>query len=456
MSTLGLILATAATSLPAQDRVAAIREAALGDDTAWSVVAGLTTEIGPRIAGSEAEARARRWAVARLKGLGFANVHVEPFDIANGWVRGDEAAEVVAPFPQPVRLTALGGSGATPSAGLAAEVVGFATLDALRAADPALVRGKIVYLGNQMAVARDGSNYGAFTGFRRRGPSVAARKGAVAIIIRSIGTDHDRLPHAGETDWAPGVTPIPAAALSVPDAEQVERLLAYGKPVTVRLLLTPRFVGPQQSGNVVAEVPGRDPSLPAIVVGGHLDSWDLGTGAIDDGAGAAITAAAAKLVMAAGRPLRTIRLVWFGAEEPGSLGGRAYGAAHAEACALTSEADFGADRVWRFQMSAAPEAKPMVDRIAAALQPLGIDWGGEASHSGSDVEPLVARGTARFALAQDGTRYFAIHHTANDTLDKIDPAQLRQVVAAWATVLAIAGDSPDPLGPVTPSPPAAH
>jgi Zn-dependent M28 family amino/carboxypeptidase len=253
------------------------------------------------------------------------------------------------------------------------------------------------------------------------------------------------------------VTPIPAAALAVPDAEQIERILTLGKPLVVRLVLTPRFVGPQHSGNVVAEVPGRDPTLPIIVIGGHLDSWDFGTGAIDDGAGVAITAAAARQVMAGGRPLRTIRLVWFGSEEPGGLGGEAYQLAHAtERHALASEADAGADRVWRFQMSTAPVAKPVVDRIAAALQPLDIAWGGEASHAGSDVEPLVAHGAARFALGQDVTRYFDIHHTADDTLDKIDPAQLRQAAAAWAVVLAIAADSPAEFGPVTPSTSAAH
>jgi hypothetical protein len=457
ISTLALLFVTFATPLPAQDRIATIRQAALNDDTAWSIIEGLTSEIGPRPAGSETEARARAWAVARLKALGFANVHVEPFDIADGWVRGEERAEIVAPFPQPLVLTALGGSGATPAAGFTGEVVAFATLDALRAADPVLIRGKIIYLGNQMAVARDGTNYAAFTPFRRRGPSVAAQKGAIAILIRSIGTDHHRVAHAGQTNWADGVSPIPAAALTVPDAEQVERILTRGKPVTVHLVLTPRRVGRQISGNVIAEVPGRDPALPIIVVGGHLDSWDLGTGAIDDGAGVAITTAAAKQVMAAGRPLRTIRLVWFGSEEPGGLGGEAYAAAHpADRPGLVSEADFGGDRVWRFMASTAPSGTPVVDRMAAALAPLGVDWGGETAQAGSDVWPLVDRGAARFALAQDGTRYFDVHHTADDTLDKIDRAQLRQAVAAWTMVLAVAADSAEPLGPVTPSTPAAH
>jgi hypothetical protein len=449
-ATLLLLSAAVASPLPAQDRIASIRAAALADDTAWSVVDGLTTEVGPRLAGSEAEARARGWAVTRLKALGFANVHIEPFGLANGWVRGAEQAEVLAPFPQPLRLTTLGNSGATAADGLTAEVVGFASLDALRAADSATVRGKIVYLGNQMVPTRDGASYGRFTIFRRKGPSVAAEKGAVAILIRSIGTDHHRLPHAGVTDWTPGIAPIPAAALSVPDAEQVERLLARGR-LTVRLLLTPRFVGRAASGNVVAEVPGRDPSLPILVVGGHLDSWDLGTGAIDDAAGVAITTAAARQVMASGRPLRTIRLVWFGAEEPGGFGGEAYQRAHSgEQPALVAEADFGADRVWQFLATTAPAGKPVIDRIAAALKSLDIAWGGETAHAGSDVSPLVAQGAARFALAQDGTRYFDIHHTADDTLDKIDRSQLNQAVAAWAVVLAIAADSPAAFGPVKP------
>jgi carboxypeptidase Q len=441
---LPLLLAAA----PGADRIAALREAALEDDLAWEITEGLTTEIGPRLAGSEAEARARDWAVRKLKSLGFSNVRIEPFDIPY-WVRGEERAEVTAPFPQKLAITALGNSGATPAEGLTAEVVGFDGLAALEAASPARVRGKIVFVDHHMTASSDGAGYGPFGQVRRAGPSVAARMGAAAIVIRSIGTDRHRVPHTGVQSWADGVTPIPAAALSVPDAEQLARILARGKPVTLKLVLTPRMAGTAKSGNVIAEVPGSDPQAGMILVGGHLDSWDLGTGAIDDAAGVAITTAAAKRVMEAGRPKRTIRLVWFGSEEIGLFGGKAYHEAHrGELHAAVGESDFGADRIWRFETRFAPSAAGVARQVALALQPLGIPQGGNDSREGSDIEPLIAAGVPVIGLSQDGTRYFDLHHTADDTLDKIDPVQLRQNVAAWTTVLGIIANDTTPLGPV--------
>jgi carboxypeptidase Q len=312
---------------PVEPQVAALRDSALHDDLAYAIVEGLTTEVGQRLAGTEAEARARDWAVARLKSLGFANVHVEPFTIPV-WERGVETAEIVAPFPQKLVLTALGNSGATPPEGLTGEIVAFDSVDALRSAPDSAVRGRIVFVDHRMMPTQDGSGYGQFGAPRRQGPTIASNKGAIAIVVRSIGTDHHRNPHTGVQSFADGTKPIPAAALSVPDAEQLMRIVARGKPVTMHLTLTPRFAGNGLSGNVVAEVPGRDPKAPILLVGGHLDSWDLGTGAIDDGTGIAIMAAAAKHIMDAGRPLRTIRVVWFGSEEPGGFGGIAYQKAH--------------------------------------------------------------------------------------------------------------------------------
>ncbi len=432
---------------------AELRDAALKDDVAWDVVEGLTTEVGQRLAGTEAEARGRDWAVAKLKSLGFANVHVEPFDMPV-WVRGAESAEIVAPFPQKLVVAALGNSGATPPAGITARIVAFASLDALIAADPATVRGKIVFLSHRMTPTQDGSSYGSFGTVRRLGPTEASRKGAVAIVIRSIGTDHHRNPHTGVQNFAAGVPPIPAGALPLPDAEQLDRILARGKPVTMRLVLTPRMTGVHRSGNVIAEVPGRDPQAGVILVGGHLDSWDLGTGAIDDAAGVAITTAAAKRILDAGRPLHTIRLVWFGAEEEGGFGGKAYRDRHAgEPHMLVAESDFGADRVWLFKTNFRDPAAPTANAIAAALLPLGIARGGNDAHGGTDVGAIaVARSVPIVDLAQDGTRYFDVHHTPDDTLDKIDPEQLRQNVAAWTTMLAVAADSAETLGPVKPTP----
>jgi hypothetical protein len=431
--TLSLPAAAPAQNVAQAER---LRDAALKDDVAWDIIEDLTTEVGPRLAGTEAEARAREWAVRRLKALGFSNVHVETYDMPV-WVRGEERAEIVSPYPQKLVLTALGNSGATPPQGISAEVIGFDTLADLEAAGDANVRGKIVFLTHAMTRTQDGSQYGYYGAVRRTGPSVASRKGAAAIVIRSIGTDNHRNPHTGVQTWAQGVSPIPAAALSIPDAEQLERMLERGKPVTMRLLLTPRNLGMRQSGNVVGEVRGTDPNAGIVLIGGHLDSWDLGTGAFDNAAGVAITAAAAKRIMDAGRPRRTIRVVWFGAEEVGGNGSKAYLEAHRnEKIVFVAESDFGADRIWRMDPGFAAANGALADRVANVLAPLGISRSTQAASAGADLGDWVKAGVAAVDLQQDGTRYFDYHHTPGDTLDKVDPEQLRQNVAAWTAMLA--------------------
>ncbi|HZF94326.1 MAG TPA: M28 family peptidase [Allosphingosinicella sp.] len=434
-------------------RAAQLRDEALSNDrVAWNITEDLTTEVGPRLAGTEAEERARAWAVARLNSLGFQGVRVETFDMPV-WVRGEERAEIVSPFPQPLVLTALGNSGATPARGLTADVVGFENIEDLERAPDAAVRGRIVFVSHQMPRTQDGSSYGYFGRARREGPSIASRKGAAAIVIRSIGTDYHRNPHTGVQTWAEGVRPIPAAALSLPDAEQLQRILlrANGRPVRMSLTLTPRNIGRRQSGNVFAEVPGRDPSAGIVMVACHLDSWDTGTGAFDDAAGCGIVTAAAHRIMQAGQPLRTIRIVWFGAEEVGLFGGLDYLRRHgSENHAAIAESDFGADRVWRFDSRLNAAARPVVDEIARLLFPLGVVRGPVTEASGSDIGPLSASGVPTIQLQQDGTRYFDFHHTPDDTLDKIDPSQLRQNVAAWTAMLAVTAEAPVQLGPVEP------
>jgi hypothetical protein len=423
-------------------------EALAKDEIALDIAEGLTTEIGPRLAGTEAEARAREWAVSKLKSLGFANVHIETYDMPV-WVRGEERAEILSPFPQPLAVTALGNSGATASTGLTAEVIGFDSLADLEAAPDAAVRGKIVFVTHGMTRTQDGSQYGYYGAVRRTGPSIASRKGAAAIVIRSIGTDGHRNPHTGVQMWQQGVTPIPAGALSIPDAEQLQRMLKRGRPITMRLLLTPRNIGMRQSGNVVAEVPGTDRNAGIVLIGGHLDSWDLGTGAFDNAAGVGITAAAAKRIMDAGRPRRTIRVVWFGAEEVGGNGSDAYRAAHQnEKIVFVSESDFGADRVWRMDPSLAPANAALADRIATLLYPLGIARSSQPASGGADLGDWVRAGVAAIDLQQDGTRYFDLHHTPDDTFDKIDPAQLRQNVAAWTAMVAAVANAREEIVPV--------
>ena len=442
------LLASAAPSFaqPVSPDVASLREKALKDDYAWDIVEGLTTDVGQRMAGTEAEARARDWAVRKLKAMGFANVRVESFDMPV-WTRGAESAAIISPSPQKLAITALGNSASTGPAGITGEIVAFHTLAELQAAPDEQVRGKIVFVSHSMPRTQDGSSYGAFRGPRSQGPSVASRKGALAIVIRSIGTDHHRNPHAGVMTFEEGVKPIPAGALAIPDAEQVQRILKRSRgPVTMHLTLVSHTTR-GSSGNVIAEVPGRDPSAAPILVSGHLDSWDLGTGAIDDASGVAIAAAAAKRIMDAGRPLRPIRIVWFGAEEVGLFGGLDYRAKHGkEPHYAIAESDFGADRVWKVDSRLGKEREAEAKALQAALEPLGVVHGALDKAEGSDISPLLADGLPGVTLAQDGTQYFDLYHTPDDTLDKVDPEALRQNVAAWTTMLAVlsGGIEPEP------------
>lgn len=443
-------IATLSPPVVTDPGIAALRDNALANDHyAWDITEGLTTEVGQRLAATEAEARAREWAVRRLTAMGFANVHVEPFTMPV-WTRGAESAEIVSPFPQKLVVAALGYSGSTGPEGVTGQIVYFPDVDALRAAPDGAVSGKIVFIDHNMMPAQDGSGYGQFGAPRRQGPTIASLKGALAIVIRSIGTDHHRNPHTGVQYFTDGAKPIPAGALTVPDAEQLVRIMKRGQPVTMHLTLVSQKTEGGRSGNVVAEVPGRDPNAPILLVGGHLDSWDQGTGAIDDATGVAIVTAAAKHIMDAGRPARTIRIVWFGAEEPGGFGGAAYAKAHGtEKYAIAGESDFGADRIWRFSTQLMKTNPAAYGQLTAALAPLGITKNDHGDADGTDVEATIKAGAPWVSLNQDGTRYFDYHHTPDDTLDKIDPAQLRQNVAAWTSLLAILSGGID-AGPKQP------
>lgn len=412
-------------------------------DVAWDLLAGLTSEVGPRMPGSEAEARARVWAEARLKGLGFSKVAVEPFRI-RGYVRGRDEANLLAPIPFKLAITALGYSGTTPEKGIEGDVVYFPTLDALKAAPAGSLSGKIAFIDHAMKRNQDGSGYGPYGQVRRAGPAIASGKGAIGVVIRSIGTDSHRNPHTGGTTFPDGVKPIPAGAVSNPDADLIARIARSGKAIRLSLTLTGKTTDNLPSGNVIGDLPGRDPSLPPILLGCHLDSWDLGTGAIDDAAGCAIITAAALKAQEGGAPLRTIRVLWAGSEELGGFGGKAYAEKHSEPHALAMESDFGAARVWRVQFNMADKA--LSDRIAAALSPMGIVRGSGKADGGTDVEPVIEKQKLSVVdLNQDGTHYFDLHHTPDDTLDKVDPAELAQNVAAWAEVLKVVANEAGPI-----------
>ncbi|QOV94933.1 M28 family peptidase [Novosphingobium sp. ES2-1] len=412
-------------------------------DVAWDLLAGLTSEVGPRMPGSEAEARARVWAEARLKALGFSKVAVEPFKI-RGYVRGRDEGSLLAPIPFKLAITALGYSGTTPEKGIEGDVVYFPTLDALKAAPAGSLSGKIAFIDHAMKRNQDGSGYGPYGQVRRAGPAIASGKGAIGVVIRSIGTDSHRNPHTGGTTFPDGVKPIPAGAVSNPDADLIARIARSGKAIRLSLTLTGKTTDNLPSGNVIGDLPGRDPSLPPILLGCHLDSWDLGTGAIDDAAGCAIITAAALKAQEGGAPLRTIRVLWAGSEELGGFGGKAYAEKHSEPHALAMESDFGAARVWRVQFNMADKA--LSDRIAAALSPMGIVRGSGKADGGTDVEPVIEKQKLSVVdLNQDGTHYFDLHHTPDDTLDKVDPAELAQNVAAWAEVLKVVANEAGPI-----------
>ena len=293
---------------------AKLRDRALtGDNTAWATAESLTTEVGQRLAGSPAARRAADWGVARMQALGFENVHIEPFPIV-AWSRGAESAEVIAPFPHKLSITGLGGSVPTPAGGIEAEAVIFPTYQALLDAPVGSLNGKIAVVTQAMIKFQGGDDYGSLNANRRAGPSEAAKRGAVAYLLRSLSTDDTRLPHTGFMNYAPDAPKIPAAALSTPDGQLLDNMAKRGRPIRIRLVLNSTS-GPAEGYTVAGEIRGREKPDEMLVIGGHLDSWDLGTGAIDDAAGIAITTAAAKLVAENGRPRRTIRVYMFGAEE---------------------------------------------------------------------------------------------------------------------------------------------
>ena len=453
MLAIGTANAATQTTVPATAVKTAeqLRDTAMNDNTAYQIVESLTTEVGPRLAGSAADERGREWAIARFKALGFDKVYTEQVTYPL-WERRSEHAEIVAPFPQPLDLIALGYSAGTPKGGLTAEVVHFATLDALKKADPASVKGKIVYIDERMQRHKDGHDYGIGSGIRVGGPVIAAKMGAAAFLLRSAGTDaNSRTPHTGVTGFENPKDAIPAAALSNPDADQLTRILGYGKPVSLKLDLDCGFNGSYTGANVIGEVTGKKHPDQVVAIGGHLDSWDPGTGAIDDGAGVAIAMAAGKLIHdLPQRPDRTIRVIAFANEEMGLWGGRAYADKHAKEVSqfqLGTESDFGAGKVWLMSASVKPEARGAIEQIAKVLAPIGVEYDAKKpGGGGSDLSQMHGKGMAALTLVQDGTYYFDYHHTANDTLDKIDPKELAQNVAVYAAFSYMAAQADGDFG----------
>ena len=427
-----------------------LRDDALQSNAAYQWVSDITTRFGARPAGSAKERAAGEWAAARLKAMGFDTAVVESFPY-HAWVRGaNDSIEITGPFPQKLAGVALGGSTAGE---VEAEAVIFDSWQAF-VDSTADVTGKIVVILQPMARSTAGEGYGATSGpIRWAGPMAAQKRGAVGFVMRSLSTDDHRFPHAGATNWSDGKG-IPAMAISSPDAEQLGRISAMqrkGEAGPVKIHMTSGAVFPPvgTSVNVVAEIKGSEHPEQVVVIGGHLDSWDLGTGAIDDAAGHAIAIAAAKSILDHGlRPKRTIRVVLWGSEEMSQpegfgSGGFNYARAHAaEAPNMVAamEADFGADKVITATLPATADAAygKTMNRL---LTPLGIAIKREPSTEGdSDTDVLYNLGVPCLTLNQDGYDYFNTHHTPDDVLDRIHPENLNQVVAAWsATLWMIAG-----------------
>lgn len=449
-----LALTLSAAPAVAQDaatiaRAEAVRDAALNQNIALDYLTQLTTRFGARPAGSKSEQDASAWAADYMRAQGFQNVRIEQFPLV-GWERGEESGSIVGTRPQRLVLAALGHSPGTNGV-IEAEVVRFDSLEALNAAPAGSLNGKIAYVdAGQMVRMQDGSGYGPLTRIRGAGPAAAAAKGAVAFIMRSVGSDEHRMPHTGTTRYVDGVVPLPGFALAAPDADTVSRLIGMGETVRLRLSSTAHTYQ-TVSQNVIGDIPGRSRPEEIIVLGSHMDSWDLGTGAIDDGAGGAITLAAARAIADSGRrPARTIRVVLYGSEEvaqptdTGNGGGaylRGIGAA-VEQHIIAGESDFGADRVYALGLPPGAQGSEFARAAARVLYPIGVLPSPQPElHGGADIGPLAEAGVPVFGLNQDGTRYFDLHHTADDTLDKVDPAQMSQNVAAWAALVWLIADS---------------
>ena len=421
-----------------------LQEAALTSDYAYRQVAHLSNNIGPRLSGSAQAQKAVEYVAAELKAVG-CEVRTEKIMVPH-WVRGEETAALTE-FPgqaagttQKIVLTALGGSVATAPEGLTAEVLVVRDFEELKSLGREKVAGKIVLFNHPFdkamaAQGRAGEAYGQAVVYRGDAPSAAARLGAAAALVRSAGSADFRLPHTGATNYAEGVPKIPAAAVTAEDAELLAALVPQGA-VRMKLLLTPQELPDVESFNVVGDVKGTVHPEQVVIVSGHLDSWDLGTGAIDDGAGVVVSMQVANLIKQLGlHPQRTIRVIAWMNEENGLRGGKTYAADHASELAnhfAAIETDGGAGHPLGMNMKGKPEMKAMLGPIAKILELSGAGLLGLVDHTGADIGPMEPAGVPTFHPIQDNRFYFQYHHTAADTLDKIVPKELAENAAVVA------------------------
>ena len=431
-----------------RERVDKIIAAARPDRGAYQKLAHLTDHIGNRLAGSAALDRAIAWAAQAMKDDGH-DVRTEKVMVPH-WVRGNESAELTAPITRSLHVLGLGGTIATPRAGLTAPVVvvhDWAELDA----QAAKVKGAIVLFDVAMPKWTEdkGSGYGETVEYRGRGASRAAKLGAVAVLVRSVTAHSLRTPHTGAMNYEDGIAKIPALAVTVEDATLITRLAGEG-PVSVHVHTEGKLLPDAVSANVIGELRGGDKPDEIVVIGGHIDSWDVGQGAHDDGAGVVTMMQALTTLRKLGLvPRRTIRVVLFTNEENGLRGGRAYAKDHAAelpSTVLAIESDGGGFAPRGFSVDVKPELQDRVKARIADITSLLSSIGATRvvlGHSGSDIGPMAPAGVPTLGLDVDGRTYFDIHHTEADTLDKVDPAQLADDVAAVAALAYVVADLPD-------------
>jgi len=430
-----------------RDPVSKLVSAATADQAAWQRLAVLTDTFGHRLSGSPGLEGAIAWAVAEMKKDGLDNVRAEPVMVPR-WVRGRESLELIDPVVRPLAMLGLGGSIGTPREGVVADAIVVSSFNDLesRARDAA---GRIVVYNVPFI------DYGQTVQYRAYGPSRAARLGAVAAVVRSVGPMGLRTPHTGSFSYAPDGAKIPAAAISAEDANQLQRMQDRGERIRLKLTMEAQALADAPSANVIGEVVGRERPEEVAVLGCHFDSWDVGTGAVDDGGGCVAVWEAARLITQVGlRPRRTLRVVLFTNEENGLRGGLAYRDRHRDSLpnhVMMLEADLGFFPPLAFGYSGPDAGRARVEDIAALLSGLGVGPV-NASGSGADIGPSVQAGNLpSLSFNGDAKPYFLIHHTQADTIDRVDPQDLARATAAIAVMGFVVADMPERLGSAEPA-----
>lgn len=426
---------------PYQADAGRIMQAALADQFAWDRLAELTDTYGARLTGSENLTRAIAWAVDTMKKDGLEKVRTEKV-MAPRWVRGQESLEMTEPPHHVLPMLGLGGSVATPPEGIEAEVIVVSSTDELRRRS-AEARGRIVLFDVPF------TNYGETVAYRSSGARMAAQHGAVAALVRSVGPMGLRTAHTGGMQYGDGTPKIPAAAISVEDAQRIHRIVSRGRTVRVRLKMEAHFEADVESANVIGELTGRERPDEIVLVGCHFDSWDAATGASDDAVGCIVTWEGLRLMKKLGiRPRRTVRLVLFTNEENGLRGGNAYRDAYAEAAGqhvLAIESDSGVFAPARLAFSGSESARRIIADIATLLTGIDMQSVGPGG-GGADIGPIAELGKVpMMAYAGDSTKYFTIHHTPADTVERILPAEVSKAAAALAVMTYVVAEMPERL-----------